>query len=207
MPRNAEEEPRRRTFLGAAAAAAIGAAAAGCTADGSSRPHPGSPARGRPRASRTPARAAVAERDLPGDPDFWLRSAGPRDAIEGYAGQVSVRPGETFTLHVSTTAASFRVSAYRVGWYRGAQARLVWRSGDIRGRRQPGPSFAAATRTVFTRWEPALPVAPAGWPAGAYLIRRDASPGISATSPWSWRRRPAPARPSSCTPRRPGRPT
>ena len=173
MPRNADEGPRRRTFLGAAAAAAIGAAA-GCTADGSSRPRPAS---GRPRSSRAPARTAVAERDLPGDPGFWLRSAGPPDAIEGYAGQVSVRPGETFTVHVSTTAASFRVSAYRVGWYRGAQARLVWRSGEIRGRRQPGASFASATRTVFTRWEPALTVATGGWPEGAYLLRLDASHG------------------------------
>jgi len=178
MPRNADEGPRRRTFqrrtfLGAAAAAAIGAAA-GCTADGSSRPRPAS---GRPRSSRAPARTAVAERDLPGDPGFWLRSAGPPDAIEGYAGQVSVRPGETFTMHVSTTAASFRVSAYRVGWYRGAQARLVWRSGEIRGRRQPGASFASATRTVFTRWEPALTVATGGWPEGAYLLRLDASHG------------------------------
>src|SRR5689334_22861418 len=178
MPRNADEGPRRRTFqrrtfLGAAAAAAIGAAA-GCTADASSRPRPAS---GRPRSSRAPARTAVAERDLPGDPGFWLRSAGPPDAIEGYAGQVSVRPGETFTVHVSTTAAWFRVSAYRVGWYRGAQARLVWRSGEIRGRRQPRASFASATRTVFTRWEPALTVATGGWPEGAYLLRLDASHG------------------------------
>ncbi|HET9967085.1 MAG TPA: N,N-dimethylformamidase beta subunit family domain-containing protein [Streptosporangiaceae bacterium] len=174
MPRNAAEGPRRRAVLGAAAAAAIGAAA-GFTTDGSSRPRP---SRSSPRPSRTGTRPeAVAERDLPGDPDFWLRSAGPPDAIEGYADRVSVRPGETFTLHVSTTGASFRVSAYRVGWYRGAQARLVWRSGEIWGRRQPGPSFASATRTVFTRWEPALTVATGGWPAGAYLIRLDGSHG------------------------------
>ncbi|HEX5301484.1 MAG TPA: N,N-dimethylformamidase beta subunit family domain-containing protein [Streptosporangiaceae bacterium] len=174
MPRNATEGPRRRAVLGAAAAAAIGAAA-GCTTDGSSRPRP---SRGSPRPSRSGTRpGAAAERDLPGDRDFWLRSAGPPDAIEGYADRVSVRPGEAFTLHVSTTGASFRVSAYRVGWYRGAQARLVWRSGEIRGRRQPGPSFASATRTVFTRWEPALTVATGGWPAGAYLIRLDGSHG------------------------------
>jgi len=170
MPRNADEGPRRRAVLGAAAVAAIGAAA-GCTTDGSSRPRPPS---GSPRPSRT---GTVAERDLPGDRNFWIRSAGPADAIEGYAGQVSVRPGEPFTLHVSTTASSFSVSAFRVGWYRGAQARLVWRSGEIRGRRQPGAAFAAATRTVFTRWDPALTVPTGGWPEGAYLLRLDASHG------------------------------
>jgi hypothetical protein len=119
----------------------------------------------------------VAERDLPGDPDFWLRSAGPPEAVEGYADQVSVSPGQSFTLQVSTTGSSFRVSAYRVGWYRGAQARLVWRSGAIGGRRQPGASFTAATRTVFTRWEPVVTVPTGGWPEGAYLIRLDASNG------------------------------
>ena len=174
MPRNADEGPRCRVFLGAAAAAAIGAAA-GCTTGGSSRP---GPAPGRPRPASTGARSrAVAERDLPGDPDFWLRSAGPPEAVEGYADQVSVSPGQSFTLQVSTTGSSFRVSAYRVGWYRGAQARLVWRSGEISGQRQPGASFTAATRTVFTRWEPVVTVPTGGWPEGAYLIRLDASNG------------------------------
>ena len=80
-------------------------------------------------------------------------------------------------MHVSTTGSSFRVSAYRVGWYRGAQARLVWRSDEIRGHRQHEASFASATRTVATRWEPALTVATGGWPEGAYLLRLDASHG------------------------------
>ena len=152
---------QRRRFL-AAAAAAIGATAAGCSAEGAAPPRPAAAVRRRARST------AVRERDLPGNPDFWIRSAGPAEAIEGYAGQVSVRPGQPFTLHVSTTGSWFRVSAYRVGWYRGAQARLVWRSGEIRGRHQHEASFASATRTVFTAWEPALTVATGGWPEGAY---------------------------------------
>ena len=161
---------QRRTFLAGAAAAAVGAAA-GCGAESAARPR---------RAASTARRArslAVPERDLPGDPDFWVSSAGPADAIEGYASQVSVLPGQEFTLHVSTTGSWFRVSAYRVGWYRGAQARLVWRSGQIRGRRQPGASFASVTRTVFTQWEPTLTVTASDWPEGAYLLRLDASHG------------------------------
>ena len=160
---------QRRTFLGAAAAA-IGAAA-GCSAEGTAHPRPAASA---PRRAR---KTAVPERDLPGDAHFWITSAGPADAIEGYASQVSIRPGQDFTLHVSTTGSSFRVSAYRVGWYRGAQARLVWRSDEIRGHRQHEVSFASATRTVATRWEPALTVATGGWPEGAYLLRLDASHG------------------------------
>ena len=166
----AGDELQRRRFLAAAAAAAIGATA-GCSAEGAAPPRPAAAVRRRARST------AVRERDLPGDPDFWISSAGPAEAIEGYAGQVSVRPGQPFTLHVSTTGSWFRVSAYRVGWYRGAQARLVWRSGEIRGRRQHEASFASATRTVFTAWEPALTVATGGWPEGAYLLRLDASHG------------------------------
>jgi hypothetical protein len=165
---------QRRTFLGVAAAA-VGAVA-GCSADGTTRPPvtTASPASARPRRVRS---TPVPERDLPGNPDFWIRSAGPAEAIEGFASQVSVQPGQPFTLHVSTTGSSFRVSAYRVGWYRGAQARLVWRSQEIRARRQPEASFASGTRTVFTRWEPMLTVATGGWPEGAYLLRLDASHG------------------------------
>ena len=165
----ADKGLQRRAFLGAAAAA-IGAAA-GCSAEATARP--------RAAASRTRRvrSTAVPERDQPGDPDFWIRSAGPADAVEGYAGQVSVRPGEAVALHVSTTGSSFRVSAYRVGWYRGAQARLVWRSDEIRGRRQREVSFASATRTVATRWAPVLTVPTGGWPEGAYLLRLDASHG------------------------------
>jgi hypothetical protein len=161
---------QRRTLLGAAAAA-IGAAAAGCSAEAKVRPR--AAVSGKPRARST----AVPERDRPGDADFWIRSAGPADAVEGYADRVSVRPGEDVTLHVSTTGSSFRVAAYRVGWYRGAQARLVWRSDEIRGRRQREVSFASATRTVATRWAPVLTVPTGGWPEGAYLLRLDASHG------------------------------
>lgn len=59
--------------------------------------------------------------------------------MEGYTDKVSVVPREGFGLYVSTTAPGFRVSAYRIGWYGGAQARLVWRSGRVPGRRQKPP--------------------------------------------------------------------
>lgn len=82
------------------------------------------------------------------------RLGGPA-AIEGFASRVSVLPGQSFRLYVSTTAAAFRVRAYRMGWYHGAGARLVWASGSVRGRRQGGPRLAAATRMVTAPWRPA----------------------------------------------------
>ncbi|MFJ9150920.1 hypothetical protein ACIRP7_23320 [Streptomyces sp. NPDC102270] len=48
-----------------------------------------------------------------------------RNAVVGYTDRVSVPPGEECGLYVSTTASSFRVTAFRVGWYGGDEARLI----------------------------------------------------------------------------------
>jgi len=90
----------RRAFLGAATAAAIGTAA-GCTADSADS------AAGTAGAAKRAPTTASAERDLAGDPWFWVDSAGPVDAIQGYTDRVSVLPGESFTLHASTTGSSY----------------------------------------------------------------------------------------------------
>ena len=42
-----------------------------------------------------------------------------------------------------TTARSFRVDAFRFGWYSGHQARLVWASAQVRGERQTAVRIAA----------------------------------------------------------------
>ncbi|RMB82131.1 hypothetical protein CTZ28_31365 [Streptomyces shenzhenensis] len=78
---------------------------------------------------------------------------------------------------MSTTAASFRVSAFRIGWYGGAQARLVWSSGRVPGRARPAPRFLPDTRTVRADWPRTLTCDTSGWPEGAYLLRLDADTG------------------------------
>ncbi|MGW1026499.1 N,N-dimethylformamidase beta subunit family domain-containing protein [Streptomyces sp. NPDC002577] len=118
-----------------------------------------------------------AENARRGDRDWRVTKAGPAGAIEGYADRVSVLPGESFGLHVSTTASRFTVSAYRMGWYGGARARLVWRSQDLPGRRQPEAAFDARTRMVHTRWPRTTTVHTTGWPEGSYLLRLDAHGG------------------------------
>ncbi|MFC4030391.1 N,N-dimethylformamidase beta subunit family domain-containing protein [Streptomyces polygonati] len=155
----------RRRFLGAVAAGAA-VAAAGAVAGCDAGEH-----------SRSAAPSAAQERGRPGDADWRIRSTGPADAVQGYTDKVSVLPGEDFTLHVSTTAPGFRVSAYRVGWYGGAQARRVWRSGRVPGRVQGRARLVPATRTIRADWEPTLRVRTDDWPEGAYLLRLDAENG------------------------------
>ena len=95
----------------------------------------------------------------------------------GYAGQASVLPGEPVTVYASTTARSFTVSAFRMGWYGGDRARLVWRSGAVPGHRQRKPRLIRATNTVEADWGPSLTVPTGGWPEGCYLLRLDAESG------------------------------
>jgi hypothetical protein len=156
----------RRAFLGLGAA---GMAAAACD---SVPPPPSAPAASGPR-----RRAAVPENQLPGDPDWAIRQQGAPDAIMGYAGKASVLPGEPFQLFVSTTARSFRVTAFRIGWYSGDDARKVWSSGNLRGRQQNAPALAEATNTISVRWDPAADIRTDDWPEGSYLLRLDAETG------------------------------
>jgi hypothetical protein len=163
----------RRRFLGAAAAGATGVAVGAVTGCGSTAGVPSGPGAGR----TVTVRPGAGEREVPGAPDWRIRSIGPPEAVEGYTDRVSVLAGEEFGLYVSTTATGFRVSAYRMGWYGGAQARLYWRSGRLAGRarRRPGPQ--GATRTVRALWPRSAVVSTAGWPEGAYLLRLDAESG------------------------------
>ena len=101
----------------------------------------------------------------------------------GYAGQASVRPGEPVTLYVSTTARSFRVSAFRMGWYKGDEARLLWKSAAVRGHRQRQPDLIRPTNTVEAKWEPSLTVPTHDWPEGSYLLparRGERGPAVRA---------------------------
>ena len=67
-------------------------------------------------------------------------------ALEGYASEISVQPGDTIHLHVSTSpAARYRIQLYRLGWYGGSGGRLLGCipscSGDEQGTAYSIPSL------------------------------------------------------------------
>ncbi|WP_433891825.1 N,N-dimethylformamidase beta subunit family domain-containing protein [Streptomyces sp. CA-111067] len=111
------------------------------------------------------------ENALPGTSDWRLRDPGRTNAIEGYANRVSVLPGQSFTLYVSTTAAGFHVEAFRMGWYGGKQGRQVWASGQFHGQRQAGPKVVPGIYEVTAPWRPSAVVSTKGWPPGDYLLK------------------------------------
>jgi hypothetical protein len=174
---HARRGPSRRAFLGKIAAAAVvagGATAAGVELTRGGDERLARTADGKPR---TAAARPVPENSRPGDPHWWITRQGPPAAIVGYAGQASVLPGEPVQLYVSTTSREFTVKAFRIGWYHGDLARRVWESGPARGHRQRAAGMTRATRTIHTDWGVSLSVPTEGWPAGAYLLRLDASAG------------------------------
>jgi len=119
----------------------------------------------------------VAENKRPGTSAWRITDLGAPDAIDGYADQQSVLPGQSFRLYVSTTATSFRVEAFRFGWYSGRQGRLVWTSARVRGQRQTAARITSGTHMVTAGWRPSLTITTANWPPGSYLLRLDSSGG------------------------------
>src|SRR6266540_497023 len=114
----------------------------------------------------------AAENRRHGTTAWRITARGARHAIEGYADRVSASAGDTVTLYVSTTARRFRVEAYRMGWYDGARARLLWRSERVRGRRQAEATLRPGINLVEARWKPSLDFRVDGsWPPGAYLLK------------------------------------
>src|SRR6476661_3929325 len=85
------------------------------------------PARGQdpPSDPAPPQNAIAAENALQGT-TRWDLTPPSRPAIEGYASEASVAPGDTIHLHVRAPAADrYRVLVYRLGWYGGDGGRLV----------------------------------------------------------------------------------
>lgn len=124
------------------------------------------------RAAGVAANPIQLENAKPGSIGWQLPVAA---TIEGYATEVSVAPGETFHLHVSTSPAErYRVEIYRLGWYGGLGARLVLCSPTCRsdepGSAGPAPTPDSGTGEVALSWPitDAITVG-SGWITGYYL--------------------------------------
>ena len=183
---------RRRGLYGRAVLLMSVLAAVACTA----APPPAHAAKpARPRATSTapnPASTAPnpavagnirAQNALPGDPRWRITDPAHLYQLQGFADHADVLPGAPFRLFVSTTAASFRVLAFRIGWYGGDLARLVWTSPVTPGRYQPAARIVPPGSMVVAPWPPSLTVPTRDWPPGSYLLRLDASTGVQSYVP------------------------
>ena len=73
-----------------------------------------------------PANAIEAENCLPGSPQGnWYVSGAGDETIQGFATDMSVNVGQTISFKVSTTANSYHIEIYRMGYYQGNGGRLI----------------------------------------------------------------------------------
>src|SRR5262249_45261063 len=92
----------------------------------------------------------------------------------------SVNRGELLRLYISTTAPSYRLRVYRIGWYSGHGARLVYSSTALPGFQQPTPLFDPTTKSISCRnWiRPQTLAIPTTCVSGVYLIKLLSSAGF-----------------------------
>jgi Bacterial Ig domain len=74
----------------------------------------------------TPKNPIEAENCLPGTPStqWYINGAGSANIV-GFATDISVNAGQTISFKVSTSAASWRLDIYRLGYYQGNGARFI----------------------------------------------------------------------------------
>ena len=101
-------------------------------------------------------------------------------AIQGFADHAYAAAGDTVGLYVSTPSSRFRVEAFRMGYYGGAGARLIWESDEIVGRTQPPCQMTNATNMVSCdNWTPSLQLrVTSAFVQGDYLLKLVASGGV-----------------------------
>jgi len=133
--------------------------------------------------------AVVAENRKAGSPSWRITGAPKNGYIRGFADRTYAAQGQQVVLRVATDAPSFRVVAYRVGWYGGAGAREVWHSGTVTARHQPACTVTHGINMVSCEaWHPSLtmPVTAAFVP-GDYLLKlvgRDQQQGYVPLTVW-----------------------
>jgi hypothetical protein len=128
----------------------------------------------------------AAENALPGDPGWQIDRPALAGEIQAYTGQISVQPGETLDLYVSTAGdnARYDVDVYRMGWYGGAGARLIRSvrgvAGEDQGHWTPARglencktcTFDPATMLLEANWKRSLQIKTGGdWVSGYYIAR------------------------------------
>ncbi len=126
----------------------------------------------------------IAQNKLPGTTAWQITTPQSANGIMGYASDTQARAGQTVALFVSTQAPTFQVQAYRMGYYQGKGARLVWHSASIPGVVQPACPLTPGINMVQCNWPASLHVAiTAAWPQGDYLFKLVGSGGQQAYVP------------------------
>lgn len=118
------------------------------------------------------------ENALPGDWDWYLDGIIARNGeIEGYTNLPSYKPGWTVKFSISTNAAKYKITIYRVGWYNGVGGRRVTDPVTRNGVKQATPTPDPVTGLVDCGWKVTYNLkVPTTWTSGFYLAKLETIP-------------------------------
>jgi len=115
----------------------------------------------------------------------WRVTRPAAGRISAYTSAISAVPGTRVGVYVSTLAAGYRVSAYRIGSYPGGAGTLVWRSRFLDGKRQASAVLdPVETRTVVAPWRRSLTLDTTGWDPGFYVLELRTGSGWETAVPY-----------------------
>jgi hypothetical protein len=119
--------------------------------------------------------------------DEWRANQplGDPHAIEGFVVPATVNVGSPVRLYVSTTAAAYTFRVFRLGWYQGHGARLMYVSPAYPGTAQPAPLITADTRMVSAaNWtDPVSFNVLPNWTSGIYIVKMTSADGFIRYTP------------------------
>ncbi|MBG6078266.1 N,N-dimethylformamidase beta subunit family domain-containing protein, partial [Polaromonas sp. CG_9.11] len=122
------------------------------------------------------------ENSKPGSPDWEITAPSSTPTVEGYASHTSVNRGETIRFFVNTSAPTYTLAIYRMGWYAGAGARLMT-SVTLPGKSQPIPQPDSVTGLIECDWAESHRITipqtadKTDWATGIYLVKLTPSSG------------------------------
>jgi hypothetical protein len=126
------------------------------------------------------ARWVVDENNKPGSSSWQIPPSlyDKAPQIFGYSDVTGATWGDRVTMYVETAAPSFHVEAYRMGYYQGLGARLVWRSSETPSVAQPACTLTPGVFMVYCPWRPSLSfTVTRAFPEGDYLLKLVAEGG------------------------------
>jgi hypothetical protein len=116
--------------------------------------------------------AIVRENERTGTTGWKLTAPAMNREIEGYASATSVNHGDRIRLYVNTTAPSYTIEVFRMGWYGGLGGTRVMGPIQVDGTRQIVPTPDPTTGLVDCDWiNPFTLVTEDNWTSGVYLAK------------------------------------
>jgi hypothetical protein len=124
--------------------------------------------------------AIIAENRRPGTRAWEISSTSAPGYIQGFANLNYAEVGQQVTLYVTTTASTFRVVAYRVGYYQGTGGREVWKSALLPGVVQPAcPLTPGVNMVSCDNWSPSTTMLVTdAFVQGDYLLKLIGNTGV-----------------------------